>query len=129
VVVRVEELSADSVVSAMRRGDFYASSGVTIADTGVRDGRYFVEIAAEPGVEYAIRFYGTLMAGGDPTTPAVIGELLSEVGGREAEYAFRGDELFVRAVVVSSRPHPNPYAEGDLETAWLQPVEPPESGR
>ena len=42
--------------------------------------------------------------------------------GSPASYTFRGDELYVRAVVVSSRPHPDPYAEGDFETAWLQPV-------
>ena len=33
-----------------------------------------------------------------------------------------GDELYVRARVISSRLHPNPFAEGDLETAWVQLV-------
>ena len=33
-----------------------------------------------------------------------------------------GDELYVRARVTSSRKHPNPFAEGDMEMAWVQPV-------
>jgi hypothetical protein len=126
VMVRTEALTANAVVSAMSRGDFYSSSGVTIDSFGVRDGRYFVDVAAEPGVEYTVRFVGTLMTAGEA---AAIGEVLSSTTDDPAEYAFRGDELFVRAVVVSSRLHPNPYREGDFETAWLQPVEPPGSGR
>jgi hypothetical protein len=30
----------------------------------------------------------------------------------------------VRAVVVSSKPHPSPYRAGDVEKAWAQPVQP-----
>jgi hypothetical protein len=126
VMVRTEALTADAVVGAMSRGEFYSSSGVTIDDAGVREGRYFVDVAAEPGVDYSVKFVGTLMAGGEP---AAIGEVLSSTTDDPAEYAFRGDELFVRAVVVSSRLHPNPYREGDFEMAWLQPVEPPGSRR
>ena len=43
------------------------------------------------------------------------------MAGTSAAYTFRGDELFVRAVEVSSRPHPNPYEEGYPATACLQP--------
>ena len=32
--------------------------------------------------------------------------------------------MYVRAKVTSSKPHPNPYAEGDVEVAWTQPVVP-----
>jgi hypothetical protein len=35
-----------------------------------------------------------------------------------------GKELYVRAKVISSRPHPNPYQKGDMEAAWVQPVVP-----
>ena len=53
-----------------------------------------------------------------------VGEILAEFDGPVASYELRGDELYVRAKVVSSRPHPNPYAEGDVECAWLQPMVP-----
>ena len=45
-----------------------------------------------------------------------------------AVYRFQGDELYVRAKVTSSRPHPNPYAQGDFECAWMQPVTPGNAG-
>jgi len=46
------------------------------------------------------------------------------VAGPAATYRFRGDEIYVRARVLSSRPHPNGYAPADYESAWVQPVVP-----
>jgi hypothetical protein len=71
-------------------------------------------------VAHVTRFIGTRVRDGQPGPP---GELLAEVAGTEPSYAFRGDELYVRAVVVSSRKHANGYAPGDFESAWVQPVE------
>ena len=51
------------------------------------------------------------------------GEVLLETTDNPAVYTYRGNELYVRAVIVSSRDHPNPYAEGDKETAWTQPIQ------
>ena len=50
------------------------------------------------------------------------GIVLLETKDNPAVYEFRGNELYVRAKVLSSKPHPNPHAAGDKETAWLQPV-------
>ena len=49
-------------------------------------------------------------------------EILYEVKGPKAQYKISGDELFVRAKIISSKPKKNPFAEGDVEVAWLQPV-------
>jgi hypothetical protein len=119
IVVRADALTPEALLGALRSGDFYASSGVTIDDFGAADGAYRVDVAAETGVTYRTRFLGTRVTGG---VPGDAGVLLHETTDVPAEYRFAGDELYVRAVVVSDRPHPNPYAEGDLETAWLQPV-------
>jgi len=48
--------------------------------------------------------------------------VLAEVEGPTPSYTFTGDELYVRARVVSSRLKENPYHEGEYETAWTQPV-------
>ena len=53
-----------------------------------------------------------------------IGVVLAETTDNPASYTLTGDEIYVRAKVLSSRLHPNPYAKGDFETAWLQPVSP-----
>jgi hypothetical protein len=121
VMVRARELTAEALIAALRAGDFYATSGVLLESIEQDERRLRIAIAAEDGLEYTTTFVGTRRRG-DALGPP--GEPLHEARGRVAEYAFQGDELYVRAVVVSSRAHPNPYAEGDRETAWVQPVVP-----
>ena len=48
--------------------------------------------------------------------------MLAETAANPAVYELTGDELYVRARVQSSEDHPNPYATGDKQTAWVQPL-------
>ena len=95
-------------------------------------------IRPEPGVTYTTQFVGT-RAGHDTTSVAVVdsagtpltrryghdvGAVLAEVQGTSPSYTMRGDELYVRARVVSSRPKGNPSYVGEREMAWTQPVRP-----
>ena len=68
-------------------------------------------------VSYETKFIGTRRS-----TPEITGEVFATVGGDRAEYELTGDELYVRAVVTSSRPHANPSYKGQQEQAWIQPV-------
>lgn len=118
VMVRAGRLEPDEIVAAMRRGDFYASSGVELSSIEHNSRGLRVRIAAQLGATYTTRFVGTRSGSN------AIGETLLESGDNPAVYRFRGDELYVRAIVTSSRLHPNPYAAGDFEQAWVQPVVP-----
>ncbi|MDA1006402.1 MAG: hypothetical protein O3A87_07960 [Verrucomicrobia bacterium] len=119
VMVRAEKLEAGALVEAMERGEFYASTGVVLKevefDRKTRTQR--VEIEAVEGVSYEIKFVGTRKG-----TPEKAGEVLATVSGSAAEYQMKGDELYVRVVVNSSRPHPNPSYKEQWEQAWTQPV-------
>jgi hypothetical protein len=53
-----------------------------------------------------------------------VGAVLAEVTGTTATYRFRGDELYVRARVVSSKAKVNGSLPRETETAWTQPVRP-----
>jgi hypothetical protein len=53
-----------------------------------------------------------------------VGEVLAEVAGASAAYTLKGDELYVRAKVISSKVKSNPYVEGEFEAAWTQPLIP-----
>ncbi len=119
VMVRASSLEAGAIIEAMGRGDFYASSGVMLEEIVIRDDRYVIDIRREEGVDYTTRFIGTRVGEGGL---AEVGAELARTVENPASYSFRGDELYVRAVVVSSRPHPDPYAKGDFEMAWVQPV-------
>jgi hypothetical protein len=115
IMVRADSLSPEALIEAMVRGDFYGSSGVVLEDVEATRDALSVKIAAESGVEYTTKFIGTL----DVAKPGVV---LKEIKGSSAKYAFAGNELYVRAVVVSSKPHPNGYEKTDMQSAWVQPV-------
>jgi hypothetical protein len=119
VMVRAEKLAADSLIAAMERGDFYASTGVVLEDVKYdpRNRKYHIRIQVPDGVTHETRFIGTRTS-----TPEKPGEVLATASGPEASYQLRGDELYVRAVVTSSRAHPNPSFKGQQEQAWTQPV-------
>lgn len=140
VMVRSAALTPDALIAALESGAFYGSSGVTLQEVTRSGDTLRIEIAAEPGVTYRTRFLGT-RRGFDPTRSPVlsatgqpvratqrydesIGETLAVVEGPVATYSLSGDELYVRAVVESSRRMVNPYREGETESAWVQPVLP-----
>jgi hypothetical protein len=118
IMVRAAALEPDAVVRAMKAGDFYASTGVLLEDFSSDGRRMTVTIAAQPDVTYSTRFIGSRRE----RAPGEVGVVLAESTANPASYTFGGDELYVRAQVVSSQDHPNPYAAGDKQTAWVQPV-------
>jgi hypothetical protein len=128
VMVKAPHLTAEAVVRGLEAGDFYASTGVVL-DEVARDGdTYRLAIRAEPGVTYRTQFVATMK---DANPLPVTGDYSPEIGKVVAEsadptpsYKLTGNELYVRAKVTSSKPHPNPYAKGDVEVAWTQPVVP-----
>ena len=138
IMVRADSLTPKALLAAMKRGDFYASTGVMLREVRREGGRLVLDIAAEPGVTYSTRFVGTRVqfdtssvavhdTAGRPLTRRYgpsIGEVLAEIHGTAPSYQMRGDELYVRAVVTSSRPKSNPPSPGEMERAWTQPVRP-----
>jgi hypothetical protein len=120
IVVQAESLDANDIVSALKSGDFYASSGVTLTAVENTNKSLSVAIDAQKDAVYTTQFIGTLRVHGEDE----IGVVLAETTSNPAVYSFTGEELYVRAQVISSKDHPNPYAKGDKETAWVQPVLP-----
>lgn len=138
VMVRAKDLSINSIIAAMEAGDFYASSGVTLKDVTREGDELKVEVKPETGVEYTIEFIGT-RRGFDPHDEPVrtangeklrvthhyssdIGAVLSKVSGTSASYRLKGDEIYVRAKITSTKLKSNPYREGEFEQAWTQPL-------
>jgi hypothetical protein len=122
VMVLSESLDANDIVRAMKAGDFYASTGVVLSSIQRSQQSIRVHIDAQPGVVYRTQFIGTRHGHGHGHD--AIGEVLAETTANPAVYSLTGDELYVRAQVISSEDHPNPYAAGDKQTAWVQPVAP-----
>ncbi len=100
IVVRAESLSTDSIVDALATGDFYASTGITLADLDVFHGQISLSIKPDQDTEFTTVF------------TARHGRLLHEVTGITAKYDVRGDEGYIRATI----------RDTNGKKAWIQPV-------
>ena len=138
VMVLASTLHPEALVKALEAGRFYSSSGVTLHEIQHTSAGLKVSVAAEPDVSYRIDFIGTRTPFDDTITPASVeaeqqetltqvysgdvGKVLKTVEGTAASYAYDGTELYVRALITSSRLHANPGETGEFEQAWIQPV-------
>ena len=139
VMVNAEDLSAKSLIAALEAGDFYASSGVTLQSIQRGPNVYSLEIEPEAGVTYTTQFIGT-RKGFDPSSEPLktesgaalrvthryskdIGVVLAEVKGTSPSYRLKGDEIYVRAGIISSKPKVSAVI-GEFERAWTQPLVP-----
>lgn len=102
IVVRAEKLDEPSILDSLRRGDFYASTGVEIADYQISGKTITVSIAAKGQARYRTLFIG-------PN-----GRVLAETLTNPANFTVP-DGGYVRAKVIDS----------NGLTAWLQPYFPP----
>ena len=101
VMVRAERLDAAAILAALEQGQFYASTGVELTDIVTTSRSMTVAVKKDAWSKYRIQFIGKG------------GRVLHEALDSPAEYAFRGDEGYVRAKVI----------ESNGRVAWVQPVE------
>lgn len=138
IMVRARQLQNAELITAMQKGDFYASTGVTLkrCDFDARRRSLLISILPEAGATYQIEFVVTKL-NASPTAPSLaknnwdgpgVGIVAQQTSSLEAEYVMVHDDAFVRATVTSSRPPRNPmksnYTGDDVqfEQAFTQPV-------
>ncbi len=140
IMVRAPYLTAEAIVRGIEAGDFYASTGVTLDNVRRDNDTLSIKIHSEKGVSYRTQFIATRRDTPLESEPRKneenktlevtrvyhpdVGKVVAETESLEPTYRLTGEELYVRARIVSTKPHPNPYAKGDLETAWTQPLTP-----
>lgn len=90
ILVRASELTPNTILTALEKGEFYATVGVILQDITITAKDYTVEIQQEDDMKYTTQFIGKN------------GQILKEVFGTPAVYTFQGDELYVRARILSS---------------------------
>ena len=124
VMVKAKELNADNIVLSLESGNFYSSTGVVLKDVIKNNQSYLIHISEKPGVRYKTQFIGSInnMNYLDEKNINKIGHILFETESNPAKYNFTGEEMYVRAKIVSDKFQDNPYSEGDLEMAWTQPI-------
>jgi hypothetical protein len=100
VVVRAPRLEARAILDALERGDFYASTGVELADYQATARGITVTVKPDSWAKYRVQFIGRG------------GRILREEATSTASYTFEGGEGYVRAKVI----------ESNGRVAWTQPV-------
>ncbi len=118
IMVRAEELTPKALISAMEKGDFYATTGVLFKKLQADKGTLAVEVDAKKDTQYTIQFWGARQTS-NPKSERV---LLKEVKSTLASYKLTDKDLYVRAKIISDTPQKNPFQEGDVEKAWTQPL-------
>lgn len=100
VMVRAERLGPKEILSAMERGDFYASTGVELSDYQVAGKRITIQPKEIEHRRYRVLFLGEG------------GKVLKDTAENPAVYEIQGSESYARAKVIDS----------NGKFAWTQPV-------
>ena len=100
VQVRADSLEPEALVAALKQGDFYASTGVTLKDVRVTEQSYTVEFDEQGQTRHTVYFIGDG------------GRVLATAYKSPAVYRFTGKEGYVRALI----------ADSNGRVAWTQPV-------
>lgn len=99
VMVRADTLTPEAILGALRRGDFYSSTGVTLSSYRASSSEVALEIAAGPDMRFRTDFIGSG------------GRVLATSTSLRPRYAISGSEGYVRARVTDSAGR----------RAWTQP--------
>lgn len=100
VAIRSARLEARALLAALEQGDFYASTGVDLADIRTTPSSMTVVVRPQGDFKYRIQFIGKG------------GRVLHESVESTATYTFSGTEGYVRAKAIDS----------SGRAAWVQPV-------
>lgn len=96
IQVRTDSLTKDSILSAIKNGNFYSSTGIVLSD--IRYDGKVISIESTNGDE--IKFIGKN------------GQILKTAEGKSADYNIDGSELYVRTEITNK----------NGQKAWTQPV-------
>jgi hypothetical protein len=99
-MVRAASLTRDAILSALARGDFYSSTGVTLRAYTADPREIRLEIEPYNDRRFLIEFIGRG------------GRVLSAVTGTTARYAISGGEGYVRVRI----------SDSNGRRAWTQPA-------
>jgi hypothetical protein len=140
IMVKAPYLTAEAITRAIEAGDCYCSTGVVLSDVQRKGDTLKFAIRAEDGVKYKTQFIATMKDTTLTSQPRLdkdgkaldvtrtysddVGKVVAESDSLTPSYRLTGKELYVRAKIISTKAHPNPYQKGDVEVAWTQPLIP-----
>lgn len=100
IMVRADTLTPEAIYTALHRGHFYASTGVTLREITASDTMLAITIRPLEDERYHTQFIG------------MGGRVLADVPGMTPRYRITANDRYVRAVVIDS----------NNRKAWVQPT-------
>jgi len=125
VMVRSTALTADAITEAMKKGDFYASSGVILKNVSLTADQYSIEVdeaATKKELESPVlitRRVDTTSEGWRIEFIGKDGVVLKTVKDAKADFALTPDQPYVRCKITYAR---KVDAGSDEVYAWTQPA-------
>ena len=118
-MVRAEYLTPDHLIRAMKLGDYYSSSGVTLRDVRFDAEKNSLSVSIDPDAQATYRTdYIVSKKGDDPEKIGIVAASSTEL---ESSYQLQDDDLYVRAMVISSLKPTDPVWDEQKQQAWTQP--------
>ena len=135
VVVQSKNLDIKEIINSLKNGKFYSSTGVEIAEIILNKNSIEIKINQEEDITYDVNFIGTLKK----DMPILnsqkmnhdnlnllknnnqIGKVLLSTKKNPAFYNISGDEMYVRAHIISNKIVNKGYRKYEFEQAWTQP--------
>jgi hypothetical protein len=115
IMVQTDSLTPSSLINAMEKGQFYATTGVILKDLVFKQNKLFVEVEQQTGVTYTLSFIGCRKG-------KLGSERFKSIEGFKSDFELTDDILFVRCQITSTKLHNNPIENILYEMAWTQPV-------
>jgi len=100
IIVQAERLTAEALLEAMEKGDFYSSTGVELDEFLANEETLSITIRERGAAKFRTQFIGRG------------GKVCKEDTSNPASYKFKGDEMYIRAKILDS----------NGRVAWTQPV-------
>jgi hypothetical protein len=126
VMVQARYLTPEHLIRAMKAGEFYATSGVSLSEIRFDPARQELALRIEPqsGAEFTTEFVAILkpQSPDGMLEPDEIGTVVATQSGPQPAYRLTGKELMIRARVTSSQKHPDPSFPDQQQQAWTQPI-------
>ncbi|MEM7476218.1 MAG: hypothetical protein AAF483_14585 [Planctomycetota bacterium] len=126
VMVQARYLTPEHLITAMKAGDFYASSGVELESVNwnAESREYSLTIVGEPGVSYTSELIGIAKSEDDGQLPDAeqIGFVVETQAGLTPSFQLPAEIIVGRIRVSSTKKHANPSIRDQFCQAWAQPV-------
>jgi hypothetical protein len=117
VQVKAPFLSPEHIIRAMRKGEFYASTGVELEAVSFSHGELNLHIQQVGGEVYKTEIIALIRG-----EESAGGQVVKVIEGTDVSYRMTGNEWYIRARITSDGVPDVPSREFPTKRAWTQPV-------